>query len=98
MGSELVSVAVPVAACVVGAVSATAAQSGENFPESAGKIYIIGAPYGFETAWNIIKKLLDPRTASKIEIRGRVQDILEFIDAISWSLCKFKGVFFRLQQ
>ncbi|CAD7964726.1 unnamed protein product [Amoebophrya sp. A25] len=52
----------------------------ENFPESADKIIIVGAPWGFETAWNILKGLLDPRTAEKVIIKRKHEDIYQYID------------------
>jgi hypothetical protein len=44
---------------------------GQNYyPECMGKFYIINAPWGFSTVWNLIKGWLDPVTVSKIDILG----------------------------
>jgi hypothetical protein len=51
----------------------------DNFPERMGmtvinplkllgKFYLINAPWGFATVWNVVKHLLDPVTAEKITI------------------------------
>ncbi|KAJ0348831.1 hypothetical protein COL154_006526 [Colletotrichum chrysophilum] len=40
------------------------------YPERLGKLYIINAPWGFSTAWSVIKGWLDPVTVSKINILG----------------------------
>ena len=34
------------------------------------KFYLINAPWGFATAWNVIKRWLDPVTVDKIAIFG----------------------------
>lgn len=41
------------------------------YPERLGKLYLINAPWGFETAFGVIKVMLDPVTASKIRILGK---------------------------
>ncbi|BFZ57733.1 cytosolic factor, phosphatidylinositol/phosphatidylcholine transfer protein [Savitreella phatthalungensis] len=44
---------------------------GQNYyPERMGKFYLINAPWGFSTAFSIVKKLLDEVTARKIHILG----------------------------
>ncbi|RDA91864.1 hypothetical protein CP533_3682 [Ophiocordyceps camponoti-saundersi (nom. inval.)] len=40
------------------------------YPERLGKLYLINAPWGFSTVWNIIKGWLDPVTVAKINILG----------------------------
>lgn len=44
---------------------------GQNYyPERMGKFYIINAPFGFSTAFNLFKPFLDPVTVSKIFVLG----------------------------
>lgn len=40
------------------------------YPERLGHTYIINAPWGFGTVWNVIKGWLDPVTRDKIHILG----------------------------
>lgn len=54
--------------------------SSAHFPESAGRILIIGAPFGFETAWKVIKAFIDPRTAAKIQIKKGVDEVHAWCD------------------
>jgi len=35
-----------------------------------GKFYLINAPWGFATVWNVIKRWLDPVTVDRIAILG----------------------------
>jgi hypothetical protein len=42
----------------------------DRYPECMGKFYIINAPWGFSTIWNVIKGFLDPVTVAKIDIVG----------------------------
>lgn len=61
-----------------------ASQIGQDrYPETMGRFYLINAPWGFSTAWNIIKGWLDPVTQAKIQILGSSyqKDLLENIDA-----------------
>ena len=51
-------------------VSAASAIGQNYYPERMGKFYIINAPWGFSTAFSVIKKLLDEVTAKKIHILG----------------------------
>lgn len=39
-------------------------------PSQMGKLFIINAPWGFSTAWSVIKSFLDEATAAKISILG----------------------------
>jgi len=57
----------------------------DRYPETMGKFYIINAPWGFSTIWNVIKGWLDPVTQAKIKILGSgfQKDLLENIDADS---------------
>jgi hypothetical protein len=42
----------------------------DRYPETMGKFYIINAPWGFATIWNLIKGWLDEVTVAKIHIHG----------------------------
>ena len=44
--------------------------SQDHYPERLGKMYIINAPWGFSSAWSVVKKFLDPVTINKIHILG----------------------------
>ena len=39
-----------------------------SYPESLFRMYIVNAPRIFSGIWSVVKMLLDPRTASKIEV------------------------------
>ena len=43
-----------------------------NYPEMMGKTLIINAPGMFKVVWSIVKRFLDPRTLSKIDVRSPV--------------------------
>lgn len=47
------------------------AMSQNYYPERLGRLYVINAPWGFSTVWNMIKGWLDEVTANKIKILGR---------------------------
>jgi len=55
----------------------------DRYPETMGRFYLINAPWGFSTVWNVIKGWLDPVTQAKIKILGSSyhKDLLENIDA-----------------
>jgi len=55
----------------------------DRYPETMGRFYLINAPWGFSTVWNVIKGWLDPVTQAKIKILGGnyQADLLENIDA-----------------
>lgn len=42
----------------------------DNYPEMLGRICIINAPMVFKAIWALVKPLLNPRTLSKIQVRG----------------------------
>jgi len=42
----------------------------DNYPEMLGRICIINAPMVFKAIWQLVKPLLNPRTLSKIQVRG----------------------------
>lgn len=46
------------------------------YPELLGKMFVINAPYLAVQTWGIVKRWLDPRTQSKIEILGPGPDTL----------------------
>lgn len=51
-----------------------------QYPERLAHVYLVNAPFGFETAWALIKPLLDVKTASKITFTSP-DKLLEDIDA-----------------
>lgn len=53
-----------------------------QYPERLRKVYLINAPWGFSTAWKLIKTLLDAKTASKISfVAGDlVKEMEEHVD------------------
>jgi len=55
----------------------------DRYPETMGKFYMINAPWGFSTVWNVIKGWLDPVTQAKVKILGSSyqKELLEDIDA-----------------
>jgi len=47
------------------------AKNGQNyFPEVLYRLYIINAPFGFKTLWNLISTFLDKATRERIQILG----------------------------
>eukprot|EP00543_Licmophora_paradoxa_P017750 CAMPEP_0202465010 /NCGR_PEP_ID=MMETSP1360-20130828/64020_1 /ASSEMBLY_ACC=CAM_ASM_000848 /TAXON_ID=515479 /ORGANISM="Licmophora paradoxa, Strain CCMP2313" /LENGTH=114 /DNA_ID=CAMNT_0049088557 /DNA_START=66 /DNA_END=410 /DNA_ORIENTATION=- len=56
-----------------------------QYPERLKRCFLVNAPYGFETAWSLIRPLLDEKTASKI-IFAKNEDMLEEIDADTLSV------------
>jgi len=54
----------------------------DRYPETMGKFYIINAPWGFSTIFNVVKGWLDPVTQEKIKVigSGYKKDLLENID------------------
>jgi hypothetical protein len=40
------------------------------YPERLGKLYIINAPWGFSSAFSVVKGFLDPVTVNKIHVLG----------------------------
>jgi len=55
---------------VYGYLQHTSGISQNYYPERLGKLYIINAPWGFASAFGIVKKFLDPVTVAKIHILG----------------------------
>jgi CRAL/TRIO domain len=50
-----------------------------QYPERLQKVYLVNAPYGFQTAWSLIRPLLDSKTSSKISFVSQ-ESLLEDID------------------
>ncbi|KAK6543180.1 cytosolic factor, phosphatidylinositol/phosphatidylcholine transfer protein [Orbilia ellipsospora] len=44
--------------------------SQDYYPERLGKLFIINAPWGFTSVWNIVSGWLDPVTVKKIKVLG----------------------------
>ncbi|KAK7032895.1 CRAL-TRIO domain-containing protein [Favolaschia claudopus] len=62
-----------------------ATKIGQNYyPECMGKFYVINAPMGFSTVWNVVKGWLDEVTVDKVHILGGAKEykaeLLEQID------------------
>ncbi|KAK5099054.1 cytosolic factor, phosphatidylinositol/phosphatidylcholine transfer protein [Exophiala xenobiotica] len=55
---------------VYGYVKQASAISQDHYPERLGKLYIINAPWGFSSVFNVVKGFLDPVTVSKIHVLG----------------------------
>jgi hypothetical protein len=51
-------------------VKQASAMSQNYYPERLGRLYLINAPWGFSTAFSIIKGWLDPVTVGKIHVLG----------------------------
>lgn len=47
-----------------------------QYPERLFKVYLINAPWGFSTAWKLIKPVLDEKTASKVQFVSGTGDAL----------------------
>ena len=63
---------------VYGYLQKTSAVSQDYYPERLGKLFVINAPWGFSSAFSIVKKFLDPVTVAKIHILGsNYQDELQ---------------------
>ena len=54
-----------------------------SFPETLHCLLIINAPGWFGFVWSVVKKLIDPRTASKIEVVS-----VYFWSLSYWLICK----------
>jgi hypothetical protein len=50
-----------------------------QYPERLQKVMLVNAPLGFESAWKLIKPMLDEKTASKVGFCARLSDLLEDI-------------------
>ena len=52
-----------------------------QYPERLGKCILVNPPFGFESAWKLIRSVLDGNTASKIRFCFKMSDLLEDVDA-----------------
>ena len=57
-----------------------------QYPERLQNVYMVNAPWGFESAWSLIKPLLDAKTASKVRFCGKPEQLLNDIDADTLSV------------
>ncbi|KAH8819648.1 putative Sec14 cytosolic factor [Xylogone sp. PMI_703] len=55
---------------VYGYVKQASAMSQNYYPERLGRLYLINAPWGFSTVFNVVKGWLDPITVEKIHVLG----------------------------
>lgn len=55
---------------VYGFVQQASGISQNYYPERLGKMYIINTPWGFSSAFSVVKKFLDPVTVAKIHVLG----------------------------
>ncbi|KTW27935.1 phosphatidylinositol/phosphatidylcholine transfer protein SEC14 [Pneumocystis jirovecii RU7] len=67
---DLKGVGISSISSVYGYVKRASAIGQARYPERMGKFYMINAPWGFSSAFRVIKLLLDPATVSKIYILG----------------------------
>jgi hypothetical protein len=68
---------------VYGYVRQASAISQNYYPERLGKLYLINAPWGFSSVFNVVKGFLDPVTVQKIHVLGSnyKKELLEQIPA-----------------
>ena len=55
---------------VYGYIKQASAISQNYYPERLGRLYIINAPWGFSSAFGVVKGFLDPVTVQKIHVLG----------------------------
>ena len=55
---------------VYGYVKQASAVLQNYYPERLGKLYLINAPWGFASVFNVVKGFLDPVTVNKIHVLG----------------------------
>jgi len=53
----------------------------KNFPEMMEKTFIVNAPFGVQTTFNILKGFLAPMTRKKFKFVNSPKDLLDYIDA-----------------
>jgi CRAL/TRIO domain len=51
-----------------------------QYPERLEQVFLVNAPYGFETAWSLIRPLLDQKTASKITFVTK-EKLVDYVDS-----------------
>ncbi|EAW09564.1 SEC14 family lipid-binding protein [Aspergillus clavatus NRRL 1] len=68
---------------VYGYVRQASAISQNYYPERLGKLYLINAPWGFSSVFNVVKGFLDPVTVQKIHVLGSSykKELLEQVPA-----------------
>ncbi|RHZ67557.1 SEC14 family lipid-binding protein [Aspergillus thermomutatus] len=68
---------------VYGYVRQASAISQNYYPERLGKLYLINAPWGFSSVFNVVKGFLDPVTVQKIHVLGSgyKKELLEQVPA-----------------
>ncbi|KAL2014047.1 hypothetical protein VTN00DRAFT_1572 [Thermoascus crustaceus] len=68
---------------VYGYVKQASAISQNYYPERLGKLYLINAPWGFNSVFNFVKSFLDPITVQKIHVLGSnyKKELLEQVPA-----------------
>ena len=67
---DLKGVGVTKVSSVYGYVKQASAMSQNYYPERLGRLYLINAPWGFSTVFNVVKGWLDPVTVEKIHVLG----------------------------
>ncbi|KAK5661742.1 hypothetical protein OQA88_9843 [Cercophora sp. LCS_1] len=67
---DLKGVGIMKAPSVFSYVKQVSAMSQNYYPERLGRLYIINAPWGFSSVWNVVKAWLDPVTVEKIHVLG----------------------------
>ncbi len=51
-----------------------------QYPERLEKVYLLHAPFGFATAWQLVRPLLDERTAQKVQFAADVSKLEQDVD------------------
>lgn len=67
---DLKGVGITKAPSVYGYIRQASTISQNYYPERLGKLYVINAPWGFSTVFNVVKGFLDPVTVQKIHVLG----------------------------
>ena len=67
---DLKGVGITRVSSVYGYVKQASAISQNYYPERLGKLYLINAPWGFSSVFNVVKGFLDPVTVQKIHVLG----------------------------
>lgn len=67
---DLKGVGIGMMSSAYGYLQQASAISQNYYPERLGKLYVINAPWGFSSAFSVVKKFLDPVTVAKIHVLG----------------------------